>query len=85
MQSLDFVMKDIQKMIDKKYFLNAYIDMRTNEIVLQRKNVQAEFVPPSAVNTPVEMATVSCRSCGAVNSIQKGAAAECEFCGSPLK
>jgi hypothetical protein len=83
MQSVDYVTKDIQKMIDKKFFLNAYIDRKTNEIVLQKRNMQAGFIPTTP-NIPVEAITVKCGGCGAVNSIQKGAAAECEFCGSPL-
>jgi 26S proteasome regulatory complex component, contains PCI domain len=84
MQSLDFVTRDIQKMIDKKFFLNAYIDKETNEIVLQRRNTEGKFAP-AAANAPVEMITVTCKGCGAVNSIPKGSVAECEFCGSPLK
>jgi hypothetical protein len=90
MQSLDFVTKDIQKMIDKRLFLNAHIDRKTNEIVLQRRNTMAEAelaasAHAEAVNKPVEMVTVTCRGCGAVNSVKKGTAAECEFCGSPLR
>lgn len=89
MQSVDFVTKDIQSMIDKKFFLNAQIDRAANQIVLQKRTVQQQFASAaagnSADNAPAEMITVTCKNCGAINSIQKGTPAECEFCGSPLK
>lgn len=83
LQSVDFVARDLQKMIDKKFFVNAHIDRRTNEIILQKRTGEA-WVTPVVNNKPAEMITVSCSGCGAVNSIQKGTVGECEFCGSPL-
>jgi putative Mn2+ efflux pump MntP/ribosomal protein S27E len=82
-QSLDFVTKDIQKMIYNKYFLNAYIDEKANEIVLRKRdnivaNVQVES------NTSIEMISVNCKGCGAAKVVQKGLSSECEFCGSTL-
>lgn len=82
-QSTDFVMKDMQMMINKKYFIDAYIDEKANEIVLKKRdhivtNVQVEN------NTSVEMISVTCKGCGATNSIQKSIGSECEFCGSAL-
>lgn len=83
LQSVDFVAEDLQRMIDKKFFVNAHIDRRTNEIILQKRNGET-WVTPVVNNKPAEMMAVSCSGCGAINSIQKGTVGECEFCGSPL-
>lgn len=82
-QSIDFVTKDLQKMIDKKLFINAYIDKKSNEIILQKRNSKVTNNPVKN-NAPVEMVSVICGSCGAANSVQKGVSIECEFCGSLL-
>ena len=82
-QSVDFVRKDLQKMIDKKFFVQTYIDNNTNEIVVSGENSAAKPVshqPPNA-----EMTAISCANCGAVNQIVKGGSANCEYCGSPMK
>lgn len=41
-RSLKFIVKDVQKMIDKNYFINTYIDKRNNQIVLTNE----DGVPP---------------------------------------
>ena len=41
-KSLNFIIKDVQKMIDKNYFINTYIDKRNNQIVLTNE----DFIPP---------------------------------------
>lgn len=41
-KSLKFIVKDVQKMIDKNYFINTYIDKRNNQIVLTNE----DGVPP---------------------------------------
>lgn len=42
-KSLNFIIKDVQKMIDKNYFINTYIDKRNNQIVLTNQ----DFIPPT--------------------------------------
>ncbi|KPI51396.1 membrane protein [Clostridioides difficile] len=42
-KSLNFIIKDVQKMIDKNYFINTYIDKRNNQIVLTNE----DFIPPT--------------------------------------
>lgn len=81
--SIDFVINDLQKMINKKFFTSAYIDKNTKEIVLQKKNSE---VAKDAVkkDETVEFIDVICKNCGASNSIPKGTIAECEFCGSVI-
>lgn len=79
-QSIDFVRNDLQKMIDKKYFTNAYIDKENNEIVIAGLNFNATDAEREITNLEV----VQCKSCGAMNTKQTGSAAQCQYCGSPI-
>jgi hypothetical protein len=82
---VNFILADIKKMIDKKYFVGAYIDQTTNSIAFHGKAVTAannEINEDAAPNR--EMQIVACKSCGAQNHIVKGTVGECEYCGSPL-
>ncbi len=78
-QSVDFVRNDLQKMIDKKYFANAYIDKENNEIVIAGLSFDSsderEIANPEVVQ---------CKSCGAMNTKQMGSAAQCQYCGSSI-
>lgn len=91
--SEDVVKKKLKLMIKKKYFANAFIDLNSNCLVIENKQ-------NSAVNTeqqmnarensnvtyqPMEMVTVKCKGCGGINTIQKGAVCECDYCGSSIK
>lgn len=78
-QSIDFVKDDINTMINKKLFKNAYLDIKTNELIVSKQNATT---PQNNVQT---IATVLCPGCGASNSKQKGLMSSCEYCGSPLK
>lgn len=82
-QSIDFVTKDLQRMINQKFFTNAYIDKNTNEIVLQKKHITASDNIVKRAEK-VESKAVTCKSCGASNNIIIGKIAECEFCGSAI-
>ena len=48
-KTVDFVKKGIQVMIDKKFFLNAYIDKSTNQIVLNKRSDEA-VIPQNSSN-----------------------------------
>ena len=83
----DVVKKDVQKMIDKGFLKNAYINENTREVVLPsaapaNMNVAQPTggVAPAAVQTRV----IACPCCGANNTIS-GDIGECEYCGTPLK
>jgi hypothetical protein len=82
---VNFVLKDINFMIRKKYFVKAYIDQNTNNIVFQGRVASAAG---NAIHEdPVpdnELQVVLCKSCGAQNKVAKGSVGECEYCGSPL-
>lgn len=84
-KTYDTAKNDIQKMIDKGYLKNAYINEGTREVVLPNNNIQAHV--GIAANTTANNITpriVSCPCCGANNTII-GDMGECEYCGSPLK
>ncbi len=85
--SVDVVKRNLQQMIKKRYFANAYIDTQQNRIVFPQQatiktSVSAE---PSAAGPDTEYETVTCKGCGAANKIAKGSGGECEFCGCQLK
>lgn len=87
--SYEQAVKDLQKMIDKGYFLNAYIDIAQREIVMpERRNTQLTepqlYSQINVVDQP-EMKVVICKNCGGNNKIVDGTVCECEFCGSLLK
>ncbi len=82
-RSVDFVRTDLQKMIDKKYFKDAYIDRDTNEIIIAH-DLPAQPVQTYQFNNTIEMQSVTCAGCGAANVKPKGTASSCEYCGSPL-
>lgn len=83
-KSFDVAKNDIQKLINKGYLKNAYINEGTREIVLPNiiQEQSGEMTNASSVN--VETKIVACPCCGANNTVV-GDMGECEYCGSPLK
>ena len=82
----DVVKVDVQKIIDKGFLKNAYINENTREIVLPNAapvNANFDQVQASAITT-VQTKVVTCPCCGANNTVS-GALGECEYCGAPLK
>ena len=83
----DVVKKDVQKMIDKGFLKNAYINENTREVVLPSAaptNVNAGQPIGGAAPASVQTRVVACPCCGANNTVS-GALGECEYCGTPLK
>ena len=76
--SHDMANKDIQEMIHKGFFEDAYIDYNQDEIVFSTEDVVDERVK----NHKVEMIVVSCNGCGANSKVEKGQVEECQYCGS---
>ena len=83
-KSYDVAKNDIQKLINKGYLKNAYINEGTREIVLPNiiQEPSGDMTNTSSVN--VETKIIACPCCGA-NNIVVGDMGECEYCGSPLK
>lgn len=85
-KSYDVAKNDIQKMINKGYLKNAYINEGTREVVLPDSNMQTQVDYAADGNVTANSTTkiVSCSCCGANNTVV-GEIGECEYCGSPLK
>ena len=90
-KTYNVVKNDIQKMIDKNFLKNAYIDENAGEVVLAKKatpNVapipQAQAATIATTAPAAEVRIVACPCCGANNTISS-AVGECEYCGAPLK
>lgn len=79
-RKVEFVRKDLQKMIDRKYFLQAHIDYQRDEILIGSQDGAEERQPVQ--QTPIVTETVKCSGCGAANARQKGKIINCEYCGS---
>ena len=83
----DVVKKDVQKMIDKGFLKNAYINENTREVVLPSAapaNVNVAQPTGGAAPAAVQTRVIACPCCGANNTIS-GDIGECEYCGTPLK
>ncbi len=82
--SVDKVKMNLQEMIKKNYFTNAYIDFERNRIVTSRQQSAGEYQPEYHCDAKPDLVRVSCKGCGAVSTIPAGSDAECEYCGSKL-
>jgi hypothetical protein len=91
--SVDVVKKNLEKMISKKFFVNAYIDVESNCIIFPASNNNINVstnttqfnVQQNTKQPEIEYVTVTCKSCGGINKVIKGKVSECDFCGSPIK
>ncbi|WP_100065485.1 hypothetical protein [Miniphocaeibacter massiliensis] len=75
----DKVREEIQKLINKGYLQNGYLESSTNSLVLPERKYSA------ADRTDLQKSTIICNSCGGENEIPKGKVVECEYCGSRIK
>lgn len=76
---------ELQKLIDKNYFVNAYIDNSRNCIVFPQKELRASNENVDESFSTAEIVEYKCNGCGAVNIIRNDNIAVCEYCGSELK
>jgi len=77
-RSDDDVKKDLQKMISKRFFVNASLDMTTNQII-----VCASTLPGRG--DAVEYDVFCCSGCGATGTRAKGMMGHCDYCGTPVQ
>lgn len=83
--SYDVAKNDIQKLINKGYLKNAYINEGTREIILSNGNTEKQNSVTAGDHADSTIKKiVSCPCCGA-NNIITDELGECEYCGSPLK
>lgn len=81
--SHDVAIQDVQEMISKGYFDNAYIDFNADEVVFIDVEETRMHQPLNAMgNGKVEMRLVPCNGCGANNKVPKGEVGKCQYCGS---
>lgn len=80
--SVDVVKKNVQYMIKKHFFSNAYLDEVNNRLVMN----SAKRENTTIVNNADEnvFITCNCPNCGGANKIVKGKVSECDFCGSVI-
>lgn len=83
-KTYDVAKKDIQKLIDKGYLKNAYINEGTREVVLPNISQGQSGDMANTASNSVETKIVTCPCCGANNTVMVETG-ECEYCGSPLK
>lgn len=70
---------DIQEIIKKGFFQNAYIDFSKNQIIFMGEDTRDEYVQR---NSMINQQVVPCVGCGANNKVAKGMVSECQYCGS---
>lgn len=75
--------EDLEKMIDRGYFPNTYIDAATSEIILpdRKERDMAAYEEEKQKNYRV----ITCQGCGAKEKIAEGQTKKCEYCGSLLQ
>ena len=79
------VIKNLQKMISKKFFVNAYIDYNLNSVIMYNHVQQNNSSNNEATQRPnVEEVIVTCKGCGGINHVAKNSIGECEYCGSKI-
>ena len=71
----NLVVKDLQILIKKELLDGVYVNIATNEVIVNSKS--------RASNEQLDARRVKCVGCGAINSVT-GKVGECEYCGSPL-
>jgi len=72
------VKSDLQEMIDKGYFQNAYINESNREIVIKIHEVA------TSNGIPVKTKNVTCKNCGANQQVSTSGTNQCEYCGTVL-
>lgn len=78
-ETAEAVRAKANRMIEKGFFVNAYID-QSGKIVLADRGKMDEVVGNNDDRT--DFVTVTCPACGGVNRLAKGKVGKCEFCGA---
>ena len=81
-ESVEFVKKDLQTMIKKKFFANATIDNVSNEIIIGDNSAENSLLYKA--DTQAELEAYTCPGCDASGNKPKGKSITCEYCGSAV-
>ena len=79
-QTVEFVIKDLEQMIKKRFFADARIDKADNIIAIGRIKKSEETLQ----TTTSIMEPYICAGCGAHGMKPKGSNINCDFCGSTI-
>ena len=85
--SQDVVKANLKKMLEKKFFVNAYLDENNNRIIFPGNS--SAMMPTTSsvgdVSQPnIPYAAVKCVNCGGITKVAIGRTCECDFCGTPI-
>lgn len=73
----DRAYSDINKMIEKGFFGDAYIDDATQKVVIPNAYMN--------INIPISKKNVKCPTCGAMVTVYSNKENKCEYCGSSVE
>lgn len=76
---VDTITKDLEEMISKGFFQDAFIDYSQYQIVL----TEVKYNPDNGME--MKKVEMICPGCGARNEAYPGTNAHCEYCGTILK
>lgn len=79
--SKQIVRDDLSKMSAKNYFSAGYFDISSDSIVFPYRDAWKE---DTKTTIKAETKVVTCKGCGASNTVLEGTVTECEYCGSKL-
>lgn len=90
--SQDVVKAKLKKMIDKKYFVNAYVDEMNNRIVFpgnsqtaaSMEKMEIGSMPQQQQQQYIQYQPINCKNCGGITNVALGQISECDFCGAPI-
>jgi len=83
--SYENAIKDLQQIFDEGFFGGAYINESKRQIIMPQKTVEHSSNQSNMAAESPKMHVVTCKNCGAQNSISAGTVVDCEFCGSKIE
>lgn len=78
------VKQDLQYLISKSFFADAYINEQTSQFVLSSDLASRQQDGYNPLDGQPLVSCV-CPHCGAINQVRPGVSATCEYCGSLIK
>lgn len=79
----EMLKKNLETMIKRNYFVNAYINYENETLVIANANV-LNYDLKQEINEG-EYNLCNCVKCGAISKIRHGEMAKCDYCGSSIK